>query len=106
MTGNLFLAVDFGASPQTDTGARPYTGTNPMWNNTSIWLDGGPSQTQTRVGVATKIKVRVSNASKSVAIEDVKVDVYVMNPHVGAAHPSDAIQTLKSPSTSSPASTR
>jgi hypothetical protein len=96
MAGNLFFSIDFGASPQTDTaGARPYTGTNPFWNSFSLWLDGGPSQTQTKVGTATTIKARVSNASKNVSIEDVNVDVYVMNPHVGLGSPNLAIQRLK-----------
>lgn len=95
MTDNLFFSVDFGANPQTDTGARPYTAKNPpWWNNSSLWLHGGPSQTQTHVGDATTIKARVSNKSE-MPVVNVKVDVYVMNPHVGTGLPNLNIRMLR-----------
>ncbi len=91
---SLFLSVDFGIAGAVDTaGTRPYTGTNPLWNNVSIFMEGGPSQTQTRVGTDTTVKVRVSNAGSS-AIEDVHVDAYVMNPFVGPFQPFNARRHL------------
>jgi len=91
---SLFLSVDFGTAGAVDTaGARPYTGSNPQWNNTSIFLEGGISQTQTKVGQATTVKVRVSNASAT-TIEDVHVDAYVMNPFVGPFQPFNARRHL------------
>jgi hypothetical protein len=90
----LFLAVDFNTPGAVDTaGVRPYTGTNPQWNNTSIFLDGGVDQTRTRIDAPTTIKVRVSNASAT-AIEDVHVDAYVMNPFVGPFQPFNARRKL------------
>ncbi|MBO3084873.1 hypothetical protein [Cellulomonas fengjieae] len=92
---SIFLSVDFGLPGATDTaGVRPYTGTNPQWNNTSIFLSGGVSQTQTKVGQATTVKVRVSNANRTTAIEDVRVDAYVMNPFVGPFQPFNARRKL------------
>lgn len=91
---SIFLSVDFGMAGAVDTaGARPYTGTNPQWNNASIFLDGGVSQTQTKVGTATTVKVRVSN-SAATAVEDVRVDAYVMNPFVGPFQPFNARRKL------------
>jgi hypothetical protein len=90
----LFLSVDFGLAGSVDTaGVRPYTGSNPQWNNASIFLDGGVSQTQTRVGSPTTVKVRVSNASAQ-PVEDVRVDAYVMNPFVGPFQPFNARRKL------------
>ena len=90
----LFLSVDFGLPGAVDTaGVRPYTGANPQWNNASIFLDGGVSQTQTKVGSPTTVKVRVSNAGGA-AIEDVRVDAYVMNPFVGPFQPFNARRKL------------
>ncbi len=91
--GDLYISVDFGSSPTKDDGTRPYTGTNPQWNNFSIWLDGGPSQTETRVGAPTTVKVRVSNKGQQ-PVPAVKVDTYVMNPFVGIAKPNQAIERL------------
>ncbi|MFF3877186.1 hypothetical protein [Streptomyces sp. NPDC001978] len=91
--GDLYLSVDFGSSPTKDDGTRPYTGTNPQWNSASIWLDGGPNQTQTRVGTPTTIKVRVSNKGKS-PVTAVRVDAYVMNPFVGISQPQQAMDGL------------
>ena len=69
---SLFLSVDFGLAGAVDTaGARPYTGSNPQWNNVSLFLEGGVSQTQTKVGTDTTVKVRVSN-SAAAAVEDVR----------------------------------
>lgn len=91
---SLFLSVDFGLPGAVDTaGARPYTGSNPQWNNASIFLDGGVSQTQTKVGTPTTVKVRVSNAGGA-AVEDVRVDAYVMNPFVGPFQPFNARRKL------------
>lgn len=91
---SIFLSVDFGLPGAVDTaGVRPYTGSNPQWNNASIFLDGGVSQTQTKVGTATTIKVRVSN-SAAAAVEDVRVDAYVMNPFVGPFQPFNARRKL------------
>lgn len=91
---NLFIKIDFGGSPSTDDGTRPYTGTTPLWDNASIFMVGGPSQTQTSVGTPTTVKVRVSNSSQS-TIQDVNVDAYVMNPFVGPFDPNNAVVTLK-----------
>jgi hypothetical protein len=93
MSGNLFLSIDFGNTPSTDTGARPYTGSTQIWENASIWLDGGPSQTQTQVNDPTTVKVRVSNDGAA-PISSVKIDAYVMNPSVGASSPLQAIHQL------------
>ncbi|MFE5813196.1 hypothetical protein ACFQ6S_07315 [Streptomyces sp. NPDC056479] len=91
--GDLYISVDFGSSPTKDNGSRPYTGSNPQWNSSSIWLAGGPNDTQTHVGTPTTIKVRVSNMGES-PVRAVRVDAYVMNPHVGLAQPQQAIQRL------------
>ena len=91
--GDLYLSVDFGASPSFDNGTRPYTGTNPQWNAFSLWLEGGPNQTQTQVGTPTTVKVRVSNKGNA-PISAVHVDAYVMNPFVGLAKPNQAIERL------------
>ena len=91
---NLFLSVDFGTPGAVDTaGTRPYTGTVPQWDNASMFLEGGPSQTQTRVNTPTTVRVRVSN-SGNVPIEDVRVDAYVMNPFVGPFQPFNAVRKL------------
>ena len=95
MAGNLFLKIDFGASPSTDTGARPYTGAHPFWDNTSIFLSGGVSQTETKVGQPTTVKVRVSNTFQE-PIDDVRVDAYLMNPFVGVMRPQNALVRLRS----------
>jgi hypothetical protein len=90
----LFLSIDFGLAGAVDTqGARPYTGTNPLWNNSSIFLDGGVSQTQTRVGTPTSVKVRVSSAET--ARNFVTVDAYVMAPFAGPLTPAAAVRTLQ-----------
>lgn len=91
---SLFIKIDFGGTPSTDDGTRPYTGSTPFWNNASIFMVGGPSQTQTSVGTATTVRVRVSNSSQA-TVEDVNVDAYVMNPFVGAFDPNNAVVTLK-----------
>jgi hypothetical protein len=98
MSGNLYLSIDFGNNPSTDTGARPYTGSTPIWENNSIWLTSDtasalPSQTQTVVYHPTDIKVRVSNDGAS-PISNVHVDAYVMNPFVGLASPSLALDGM------------
>jgi hypothetical protein len=90
----LFLSIDFGLPGAVDTqGARPYGGTNPLWNNSSIFLDGGLSQSQTKVGTPTSVKVRVSSARE--ARNFVTVDAYVMAPFAGPLTPAAAIRTLQ-----------
>ncbi|WP_419707435.1 hypothetical protein [Promicromonospora sp. NFX87] len=90
----LFLSIDFGLPGAVDTqGARPYTGPNPLWNNSSIFIDGGPSQTQTKVGTPTSVKVRVSSAGE--ARNFVTVDAYVMAPFAGPLTPAAAVRTLQ-----------
>jgi hypothetical protein len=90
----LFLSIDFGVPGAVDTaGARPYTGTNPLWNNASIFLDGGVSQTQTKVGTPTSVKVRVSSARE--ARNFVTVDAYVVAPFAGPLTPATAVRTLQ-----------
>jgi hypothetical protein len=90
----LFLSIDFGLPGAVDTqGARPYTGTNPLWDNSSIFLDGGVSQTQTKVGTPTEVKVRVSSFSE--ARNFVTVDAYVMAPFAGPLTPAAAVRTLQ-----------
>ncbi|HET8971643.1 MAG TPA: hypothetical protein VFN19_11320 [Candidatus Nanopelagicales bacterium] len=91
--GSLFVNIDFNTVGAVDNGTRPYTGPNPLWNNVSIFLDGGPSQTETRVGQATTVRVRVSNKGTT-AVSDVDVDAYVMSPFVGLANPAQAIRRL------------
>lgn len=101
MSGNLYLNIDFGNSPSTDTGARPYTGSTPIWENASIWLKSAdatalPSQTQTVVGHDTEIRVRVSNNNPdpNAKVSNVQVDAYVMNPFVGLASPALALDAM------------
>jgi hypothetical protein len=90
----LFLSIDFGLPGAVDTqGARPYTGTNPLWNNSSIFLDGGVNQTQTEVGAETSVKVRVSSLRE--ARNFVTVDAYVMAPFAGPLTPATAVRTLQ-----------
>src|SRR6185295_14192592 len=72
---------------------RPYRGERATWKNTSIFLDGGVSLTQTELHRPTTVRVRVSNDSEA-DIQDVTVDVYVMKPHIGVARPAQAIRTL------------
>lgn len=91
---SVFIKIDFGNSPSTDTGARPYTGSTALWNNSSIFLTGGLNQTETKVGLATTVNVRVSNSSDS-TVEDVNVDAYVMKPFAGAFNPTHAKVNLK-----------
>lgn len=90
----LFIKVDFGNPGAVDDGTRPYTGSVPFWNNNSIWLNGGSTQTQARVGDEVTLKVRVSNNSDA-SIEDVAVDAYVMNPFVGPFDPAHALERLR-----------
>ena len=92
--GNLYISVDFGSSPTMDDGTRPYTGTNPQWNNFSMFLKGGPNDTQTRVGTPTTVQVRVSNKDKATPVQAVKVDAYVMNPFLGISQPQQSIRRL------------
>ncbi len=94
MAGDLYFKVDFGASPALDDGTRPWTGANPFWNNFSLFLEGGPNQTQTRVGTPTRVRARVTNKGRDAA-ENVRADIYVMNPHVGASSPSMAVRQLR-----------
>ncbi|MFD7297817.1 hypothetical protein ACFV9W_31415 [Streptomyces sp. NPDC059897] len=98
ISGNLYISTDYGSTPQTDKGQRPYSGTVAQWNNASMWLAGGPSQTQTSVGVPTDVKVRVSNKSSTSVVPGVTVDVYVMNPFIGNGRltPGAAIKHLVS----------
>lgn len=92
---SIFLSIDFGTPGAKDTaGVRPYTGSQPTWDNTSLFLEGnGISQTQTRTGVDTTVKVRVSNSSKD-PVEEVRVEAYVMNPFVGPFQPFNALRKL------------
>lgn len=91
---SLFLNIDFGTVGGVDNGSRPYTGSTPLWNNASIFMDGGPSQTETNVGTPTTVRVRVSNSSQA-AVEDVTVDAYVMSPFVGLTNPALAVRRLR-----------
>lgn len=91
---SLFIKIDFNNSPSTDTGTRPYSGSTPLWNNSSIFLTGGLNQTETKVGLPTTVNVRVSNSSDS-TIEDVNVDAYVMTPFAGVFSPNNAKVNLK-----------
>lgn len=90
----IFISIDFGLPGAVDTqGARPYTGSNPLWNNSSIFLDGGLSQTQTKEGRPTTIKVRVSAAERK-SFQFVTVDAYVLAPFAGPLTPAAALRTL------------
>ncbi len=90
----IFISIDFGLPGAVDTsGARPYTGTNPLWNNSSIFLDGGLNQTQTQVGLPTTVKVRVSAAERK-TYQFVTVDAYVLAPFAGPLTPAAALRTL------------
>lgn len=102
MANNLYLKTDFGEPNPTDDGTRPYTGATPIWLNTSIFLQGGVSQSQTAVGRPTSVGVRVTNKGGT-AIEDVHVDAYVMNPHVGITNPALAVRRLSGFAASVPA---
>lgn len=90
---HLFLMTDFGAATPTDNGTRPYTGSVPFWDNASIFMEGGPSQTSTTVGTPTTVRVRVSNNGTE-AVAAVSADVYVMNPFVGPFDPTHALAKL------------
>jgi hypothetical protein len=87
---NLFINIDFGANPSVDNGSRPYTGSTPLWDNASIFMEGGSSQTQTSVGTPTTVRVRVSNTGQA-TVDAVSVDAYLMNPFVGAFNPAHAL---------------
>lgn len=89
----LFIKVDFGG-PNLDDGTRPYTGPVKFWNNASIWLYGGSTQTTARVGDEITLRVRVSNSGSS-PIEDVNVDAYLMDPFVGPFQPTHALERLR-----------
>ncbi|HEY9294400.1 MAG TPA: hypothetical protein VIP98_24220 [Microlunatus sp.] len=92
----LYLKTDFGSTPSTDNGTRPYTGTNPpFWDNASIWLDGGAgvTQTSTHVGTDTSVRVRVTNSGTS-AVSFVSVDAYLLDPFVGITSPAQAIRSF------------
>ena len=90
----LFISIDFGQPGAVDTqGARPYTGSVPLWNNASIFLDGGISQTQTKEGMPTTVKVRVSAAPRT-NFQFVTVDAYVLAPFAGPLTPAAALHTL------------
>ncbi|MGX2998568.1 hypothetical protein JNUCC64_30615 [Streptomyces sp. JNUCC 64] len=91
----LYISIDYGETPSVDNGTRPYTGARALWDNNSITLSGGVSDTQTRVDLPTTVKVRVSNSGRE-PVEDVRVDAYVMNPFVGLAHPAQAMVRLRS----------
>jgi hypothetical protein len=96
MTGNLFLEIDYGTVTPTDNGTRPYTGSQPLWNNSSLFLDP-PPQTQATVNQPATIKVRVSNNSTAgTTVTGVRVRAYVMSPQVGLASPAQALQTFLS----------
>jgi hypothetical protein len=94
MTGNLYLEIDYGTVNPTDDGTRPYTGTQPLWNNSSLFLDP-PPQTQATVNQPSTIKVRVSNKGTA-PVPSVKVVAYVMSPQIGIAYPSQALHTFSS----------
>ena len=90
----LFISIDFGQPGAVDTqGTRPYTGTVPLWDNSSIFLDGGLSQTQTKEGLETTVKVRVSAAPRT-NFQFVTVDAYVLAPFAGPLTPATALRTL------------
>lgn len=90
----LFISVDFGQPGAVDTqGARPYTGPVPLWNNASIFLDGGISQTQTKEGQPTTVKVRVSAAPRT-NFQFVTVEAFVLAPFAGPLTPAGALHTL------------
>jgi hypothetical protein len=94
----LYLETDFGYStpPPNDNGSRPYTGgKTPIWENSSIWLDGGSgvTQTSTHVGATTDVRVRVTNSGDA-DVDFVSVDAYLMDPQVGLTYPAQAIRSL------------
>jgi hypothetical protein len=89
MAGNLYLSIDFGEPNGVDDGTRPYKGSHAFWDNTSIFMSGpGVTPTQTKVGLPTIVKVRVSNKAAADIIA-VNVDAYVVNPHIGISDPSN-----------------
>jgi hypothetical protein len=94
MTGNLYLEIDYGTVNPTDNGTRPYTGSQPLWNNSSLFLDP-PPQTQATVDQPSTIKVRVSNKGTT-TVQFVKVVAYVMSPQIGIAQPAQALHTFVS----------
>ncbi|MEW2352935.1 hypothetical protein [Spirillospora sp. NPDC029432] len=90
MAGNLFLAVDYGMPNAQDDGTqRPFTA-SPWWDNASIFLDPPrPTNGQAKEGQPSTVKVRVSNRADG-AVDGVKVQAWVMNPHVGWTEPKHA----------------
>lgn len=90
----IFISIDFGQPGAVDTaGVRPYTGSVPLWNNAGIFLDGGLSQTQTKEGRPTTVKVRVSAAART-NFQFVTVDAYVLAPFAGPLTPAAALHKL------------
>ena len=61
---------------EEDMGSRPINPCNNYWISGDIWLEGGHSQTQAKVGVENTVKVLVKNISQN-AINDVNVQVWV-----------------------------
>ncbi|HWM56826.1 MAG TPA: hypothetical protein VNO83_03240 [Pseudonocardia sp.] len=93
MPDSLYLCRDYGLTTSTDSGVRPYRGRQPGWLNTSIFLCGGRSQTETAVGRPTTVQVRVSNPLPE-PVAGVRVDAYLLPPYVGSAAADQAFITL------------
>ena len=86
----FYYKIDYGDATQVDDGVSPYSGARPFWNNNSLWLTGGPSQTSTEVGDPTQVKVRVTNSAAEFP-GAVHVQAWIFQPFVGQAKPSDGI---------------
>jgi hypothetical protein len=86
----FYFKIDYGDTPSVDDGVSPYSGARPFWNNNSLWLTGGPSQTSTAVGDATQVKARVTNTAAEYD-GNVYVQAWIFQPFVGQVTPDDGI---------------
>lgn len=86
----FYFKIDYGDTPSVDDGVSPYSGARPFWNNNSLWLTGGPSQTSTVVGDPTQVKVRVTNTAPEYS-GNVHVQAWIFQPFVGQVTPGDGI---------------
>jgi hypothetical protein len=86
----FYFKIDYGDTPSVDDGVSAYSGARPFWNNNSLWLTGGPSQTSTAVGDPTQVKGRVTNSAAEYQ-GNVHVQAWIFRPFVGQVTPGDGI---------------
>lgn len=93
----LYFKIDYDGNPDPSTGDQggDYTATNPpFWDNNSLWLVGGPSQTSVKVGNQVQVKTRVTNNGEN-QLGAVHIQAWVFQPFVGLAQPGQAITALQ-----------